>query len=317
MVNRSYAILGTGAIGGYYGARLQQAGCEVHFLLRSDYEWVKSQGLKVESVRGDVVLPQVKAYHDPAQMPPCDVVVIALKSTQNHLLPSWLPLLLKPQSSVLLLQNGLGFEAEIAAVVGDRPVIGGLCFICANKVGPGQVRHLDYEAIALAEYRADGTPAGITAAMRAIAQDFEQAGVEIRLRDDLVQTRWEKLAWNIPFNGLSVILNATTAEMMASAAIRELATELMTEVAAGTASYGRPFSPKFIPQMLAHTAQMRPYLTSMKLDYDARRPLEVEGIFGAPLQAAAARGVSLPRIETLYRQLQFLDGQNRGLGLTT
>jgi len=312
MSQRSYAIVGTGAIGGYYGARLQQAGCDVHFLLRSDYEWVKAKGMRVESVRGSFDLPQVQAYRDPQQMPPCDVVAIALKSTQNHLLPKLLPPLLKPDSTVLLLQNGLGFEAQVAAIAAPRPVVGGLCFICANKVGPGQVRHLDYEAIALAEYRADEQPAGVTAAMQAIASDFERAGVPIRLRDDLWQVRWEKLAWNIPFNGLSVSLNATTAEMMASAPIRELAEALMQEVAAGAASCGRPFGADFIPQLLEHTAQMRSYLTSMKLDYDARRPLELEGIFGAPLRAAAARGVALPRVAALYQQLQFLDARNRG-----
>ncbi len=309
--HRSYAILGTGAIGGYYGARLQQAGCEVHFLLRSDYDWVQTNGLNIESARGDFQLPQVNAYNDPAQLPPCDVAVIALKSTQNHLLPKLLPPVLKPDSSVLLLQNGLGFEPEVAAIAPDHPIIGGLCFICANKVGPGQVRHLDYEAVALAQYAANDAAAGVTEPMQAIAADFQRAGVEIRLRSDLLQVRWEKLAWNIPFNGLSVILDATTEQMMASAAARELAAQLMQEVAAGAASCDRPFAPDFIANLLDHTAQMRPYLTSMKLDYDGRRPLEVEGIFGAPLRLAAAQGVALPRIETLYRQLQFLDRQNR------
>ncbi|NJO21436.1 MAG: 2-dehydropantoate 2-reductase, partial [Spirulinaceae cyanobacterium RM2_2_10] len=198
MTNRSYAILGTGAIGGYYGARLQQAGCEVHFLLRSDYEWVRAQGLKIESVRGDFVLPTVQAYRNVAQMPVCDVVVVALKSTQNYVLPQLLPPLLKPTTTVLLLQNGLGAEAQLAAWVPNHAVVGGLCFICANKVGPGQIRHLDYEAIALAAYRDGHEPAGVTAPMSAIAADFTQAGVEVRLRDDLLAVRWEKLAWNIP-----------------------------------------------------------------------------------------------------------------------
>ena len=85
--NRTYAILGTGALGGYYGACLQRAGLDVHFLLRSDYEHVKEHGLIVESPDGDFTLPHVNAYQDVAKMPACDVVVVALKTTQNHLLP--------------------------------------------------------------------------------------------------------------------------------------------------------------------------------------------------------------------------------------
>ena len=83
---KNYAIIGTGAIGGYYGARLQESGHKVHFLLRSDYEHVRQHGLVVESIKGDWALPKINAYNDPSQMPPADVVIIALKTTQNHLL---------------------------------------------------------------------------------------------------------------------------------------------------------------------------------------------------------------------------------------
>lgn len=79
MTYLKYAVIGTGAIGGYYGARLQQAGCEVHFLLRSDYAQVRENGLIIESISGDFALPEVNAYSDPAQMPPVDVVIVALK----------------------------------------------------------------------------------------------------------------------------------------------------------------------------------------------------------------------------------------------
>lgn len=134
--DRTYAILGTGALSGYYGACLQRSSKDVHFLLHSDYEYVCKHGLVVESPDGDFTLPQVNAYHNVAQMPRCDVVAIALKSTQNHLLPQLLPQVLKDDGVVLVLQNGLGIEEQVAHIVGSHRVIGGLCFICSNKVEP-------------------------------------------------------------------------------------------------------------------------------------------------------------------------------------
>ena len=311
--NRRYAILGTGALGGFYGARLQQAGLEVHFLLHRDYEQVQQQGLSIESPDGNFTLAQVHAYRQAAEMPPCDVVVVALKTTQNHLLPTLLPPVLHEDSVVLVLQNGLGIEAEVARIVGSARVIGGLCFICSNKVGPGQIRHLDYGAITLGEYAPDDIPCGITDQMRQIAADFTAAGIPIQLADDLLLARWRKLVWNIPFNGLSVVLNATTDELVSHPHTYELAQQLMQEVALGAAACGRAIADEFLQKMLDDTVKMKPYRTSMKIDYDEGRPLEVEAIFGNPLRTAAQAGVQLPRIATLYQQLKFLDAQRQNL----
>ncbi len=309
--NRSYAILGTGALGGYYGACLQGAGLDVHFLLRSDYEHVKEHGLIVESPDGDFTLPHVKAYQDVAKMPACDVVVVALKTTQNHLLPEMLPSVVKDEGVVLVLQNGLNIEEDVARIVGAQRVIGGLCFLCSNKVEQGHIRHLDYKEIKLGEYTPNYQPGGITERMRQIAGDFERAGIPIQLAEDLLLVRWQKLVWNIPYNGLSVVLNATTDELMADEDARSLVEQLMSEVVAGAAAAGRIIPAHVIQQMLDHTEKMTPYRTSMKVDYDEKRPLEVEAIVGNPLRSAIAAGANVPLISMLYHQLKFLDAKNR------
>lgn len=198
--DRSYAILGTGALGGYYGACLQRAGIDVHFLLRSDYEHVSKHGLIVESPDGNFTLPQVHAYSDVNKMPRYDVVAVTLKTTQNHLLPQLLPNVIKDDGVVLVLQNGLGIENEVAQIVGCDRVIGGLCFLCSNKVGAGHIRHLDYKEIKLGEYTPDYEPGGITQRLRQIADDFESAGIPIKLVE-LLLARWQKLVWNIPTMG--------------------------------------------------------------------------------------------------------------------
>ncbi len=305
MTKRSYAILGTGAIGGLYGARLHAAGFPVRFLLNRDYEQVRDHGLRVDSIWGDLHLRDLDIYQDVAQMPPADVTIVALKTTQNSDLSTLLPPLVGDRGLALVLQNGLGVEDEIARMIGDR-VLGGLCFTCSNKVAPGYIHHLDEGKIALGDFRPDGQPSGITDRLDAIATDLETAGIPIDRQADLILARWKKLMWNIPFNGLSAILNAKTDALVADPAIRTLAIELMQEIRAAAAAADRHIPADFIETMLTTTDAMRPYLTSMKLDLDHDRPLEVEAIFGNPIRAAQASGVAMPQTLTLYRQLKFL-----------
>ena len=311
MSERSYAILGTGALGGFYGAKLQKAGLDVHFLLKSDYEYVSKSGLVIESKDGDFTLTQVNAYNDVEKMPQCDVVVIALKTTQNHLLPQMLLPVVKDDGVVLVLQNGLAVEEKVALIVGNVSIIGGLCFLCSNKIGPGHIRHLDYGQITLGGYANGYDPTGITQKMRQVASDLKSAGISMELAEDLLLERWKKLVWNIPYNGLSVILNALTDELMSYVHTRQLVEQLMYEVAAGSKSCGRIIPDSFIQTMLDYTVKMKPYRTSMKIDYDERRPLEVEAIFGNPLRKAHFSGVDLPQISCIYQQLKFLDEKIR------
>jgi len=311
MNKRTYAILGTGALGGFYGAKLQKSGLEVHYLLKSDYQQVRENGLIIESKDGDFTLSQVNAYNHVDKMPQCDVVIISLKTTQNQLLPDLLPPIVKDDGVVLVLQNGLGIEADVAKIVNNVSIIGGLCFLCSNKVAPGHIHHLDYGQITLGAYAANYQATGITKKMQEVGTDFENAGISIELLEDLLLGRWKKLVWNIPYNGLSVILNATTNELMADLYTRTLVEGLMNEVSLGAKSTGRLIPASFIETMLDYTVKMKPYRTSMKIDYDEKRPLEVEAIFGNPLRTAAENDVSLPLIRCLYQQLKFLDIRNR------
>jgi 2-dehydropantoate 2-reductase len=311
-LKRSYTIIGTGAVGGFYGACLQRAGFEVHFLLHRDYEHVRKHGLVIESKEGDFTLPRVHAYQDVREIPATDVIVIALKATQNHLLAKLLPPLVTENSVILVLQNGLGIEEEIAQIVGAIPIIGGLCFLCSNKIGPGHIHHIDYKAITVAEYAEGYEPCGITERMIQLTHDFKEADIPIILIEDLWLARWKKLVWNIPYNGLSVVLNATTQELMADINVRNLVEQLMREVLMGAQTSNQSIPEAFIQQMLEHTEKMIPYRTSMKIDYDEHRPLEVEAILGNPLRSAQARGIELPQISMLYQQLKFLNTQNKG-----
>lgn len=300
-----YAVIGTGAIGGYYGGMLARSGHDVHFLFRSDYDYVKEHGLKVDSVKGDFVLDTVQAYKSTTDMPVCDVVLVCLKSTGNALLKDLLPPLLHKDTLVILIQNGLGLEADLAKSLPDISIAGAMAFICSNKVGAGHISHLDEGAINIGMYK------GNTAILEQVNADFDGAGVDSRIVD-LEPARWKKLIWNIPYNGMTVVLDTTTDRLMKQPQSRRLIYELMLEViqAANKVGEGRfSLRESFADHMMEITDKMTPYSPSMKLDYDNKRPLEVEYIYSRPVEEAAKAGYDMAKVSMLEKQLKFIESQ--------
>jgi 2-dehydropantoate 2-reductase len=301
---RTYTVLGTGALGGYYGARLHHAGLRVRFLLRSDFEHVRAHGLRVESPEGDFSIAKPEIYASPAELPTSDVVLVCLKSTGNAQLPTLVPPAVGESGVVVVMQNGLGIEAEIASFLPGHRIFGGLSFLCSNKVGPGHIRHSDYGQVRFGEYLAGGVSAGISACMDAIGADFERAGIPVVLEENLAAARWKKLLWNIPYNGLCALRDCATDVLMDDPRSRALVVALMREVRAVAGATGTAIAESFAAKMLDDTAAMGAYLPSMLLDRRAGRPLELDAIYAAPLAVAGAWGVACPRIEELHSALR-------------
>jgi len=312
---RRYAIVGLGAVGGYYGGRLLAAGHDVHFVARSDFDHVSRHGLVIESPEGDLAFDSVSVFDHPEDVPPVDVAVLAVKTTNVEQAAKLLQPLIGPDTVIVALQNGMGVEAPIAEAFPGVPVLGGMCFVCSHKVGPGHVRHLDYGAVTFGEHAEHSGGAGITAAVDAVASDFERAGIPAQRLENLTTGRWRKLVWNIPYNGLSVVLDAGTDELMRDPVTRVFVAEVMQEVLDAAAASGHRIEADFVDYMMRTTDKMKPYKTSMKLDYEARRALEIDTIYGAPIAAAAHHGYDMTRTRLLHAQLQFLDARNRGIDL--
>lgn len=296
-----YAVIGTGAIGGYYGARLDKAGFEVHFLLHSDYRFVVDNGLTVDSCDGSFHLPSPKVYDNTASMPECDVVIVALKTTNNHLLPSLLPPLLKPDTIVLLIQNGIGVEADVEKMFPGQPLAAGLAFICSAKAGPGHVNHQFYGNINIGNYSCTDLQR-----FQQLVDDFRAAGIGAASVGYL-EARWKKAVWNMPFNGMTVALNTTTNRLLSCDATRRLIYDQMLEVIGAANALGvNNIDPSFADKMIANTVKMPPYSPSMKLDYDFRRPMEIEYLYSRPIAEAKAAGFAMPKLEMLEAELKFL-----------
>lgn len=306
-------IIGTGAIGGFYGVMLARAGFDVHFLLRGEFSAVALRGLQLNhAVQGQLTLNPVQAYANGEDLPPCDWLLVGAKATSN---PDLAPILISaaaPGAKVLLLQNGLGVEEALRPLLPESiHVLGGLCYICAYRSAPGVIEHQALGAVNLGYHSG---PASDAAARQAIVEEgsamFRKAGLDSQAMPDLGQARWQKLVWNVPYNGLSVLLKASTAPLMADDASRQLIQALMAEVVRGAEACGHSVPTGYAEHLFKVTEKMPDYWPSMYHDYLHKRPLELAAIYAAPLAAAKAAGCELPRIEALYQALSFVDRHN-------
>ncbi|MBQ8712324.1 MAG: putative 2-dehydropantoate 2-reductase [Prevotella sp.] len=299
-----YGIIGTGAIGGYYGAKLARAGQEVHFLLHRDYEFVRQNGLQVDSCDGSFHLDNVNVYCRTADMPSCDVVLVCLKSVNNFRLKELLPPLLKADTLVVLSQNGIGVEQDVELDFPGVQLVAGLAFICSAKTEPGRVSHQCYGSINLANYSCRDA-----SRFEALVAEFRQAGIETG-QVEYHEARWKKAVWNMPFNGMTVALHAQTDELLKHPATRQLIRDQMMEVVGASRALGvSGVDEAFVEKMIQMTDAMTPYSPSMRLDYDFHRPMEIHYLYTRPIELARAAGFPMPKLAMLEAELRFLEEQ--------
>lgn len=315
------AVVGCGAVGSYYGAMLSRAGQDVHFLLRSDYDVVRRNGVTIHSPKGDFNA-RPRAARTPEEIGVCDLVIIALKTTANGEFPRLLPPLVGPHTAVLTLQNGLGNEEALAKLFPPAQILGGLCFVCLNRIAPGVIQHLDHGLVMLGEFQRWPEPR-----THDLASMIKHAGVVCKVSDDLASAHWEKLVWNIPFNGLGVASAAgdealleppsvlpaprqpclTTNQLLDSGKWEALVRELMLEVIAAANALGHRLDLALADKMIERTRTMGAYKASTLLDFERGQPLELESLFLEPLRQARQANVATPRLETLGAVLQKLN----------
>jgi len=298
------AIIGSGAIGGYYGARFAQHGHNVHFLLRSDFEIVKRQGWTVHSVSGDFSVPadRFHAHTDTNQFPCVDLVVVTLKSTSSEQYESLIRPLLGPHTAILTLQNGLGNEEVLAAKFGPERIIGGLAWICSTRSSPGVINHTFGGRIQISDY-----VGGTTARARIVADVFNRSNVEAEVLADVRTGKWRKLGWNVAFSGLGSLLDLPTDRILDTDSGVQFVSALVREIIAIAGAQGISIPDEFADKIVPFTRQMGGYRTSMQIDRKMGRPMELEAIFAAPLRYARQLNVPCPRLSTLYELLKVLD----------
>ena len=301
------AIVGSGAVGTYYGAKLAHAGSDVHFLMRGDLSEVRRNGIFVRGEGENFRIANVNCYNSTEEIGPCDLALIAIKATANADLIELLPPLLHERSMLVTLQNGLGNEEFLAEHFGADRVLGGLCFIAVERHSKSEVERYDYGLVILGEL---GRPA--MERTHRIAAEFVRAKVKCSVTDNLGLERWRKLIWNIPFNGLSIVAGGIdTAAIVGDPNLRQLSLDLMDEVIAAANKCGYAIPSDAWREHMKRTDSMLGFKPSTLTDWENGKPLEIEPIWGEPLRRAAAAGVRMPRTEMIYSLLGKLDHDRR------
>lgn len=296
---RKIAIVGAGAVGSYYGARLAQAGHDVTFLLRSDYDYVSENGLNVESIHGNFLLQPVQCTQRSQDIGAVDLVIVAWKTTANHYAEEIIRPLLGKDTTILTLQNGLGNCEHLAGLFGKERIVGGLCFVCINRLSPGHISHTASGLIRIGEFT--GTP---SSRITDLATAFKNANIRCEAVASLEKALWMKLVWNYPFNGLAIAEGGVDTEVLLKE--RKLEPEiraLMAEVISIAKALGHDIPKSFIDQQIDITYPMGKYRPSSMIDFVEGKPVEFDAIWQNPLTVARKLGVKAPRMEALAQRI--------------
>jgi len=300
-------IVGSGAIGSYYGAKLAHAGSDVHFLMRGDLSEVRRNGLSVRGEGENFRVAKINCYNSTTEIGPCDLVLVAVKATSNADLVDLIPPLLHERTMLLTLQNGLGNEEFLAKHFGAERVLGGLCFICLSRISRTEVERHDYGHIVIGEFNRNSQPR-----THEVAAEFGRCGVKCGVVEDLALERWRKLVWNIPFNGLSILAGGIdTAAILADNDLLRSTRALMDEVIGAANKCGHRLERDAADEQMRRTEAMGAYRPSTLIDFENGKALEIEAIWGEPLRRATAAGARMPQLEIIYALLKALNEGRR------
>jgi 2-dehydropantoate 2-reductase len=302
-------VIGSGAVGSFYGSLLARQGEEVSLLARSDYEAVKAHGIEVES-KGDTWHFQpaqvLRNAAELAEKP--DYVLLCVKVVEGADRAGLLRDAVGANTSIVLLSNGIDIEPEIAEAFPDNELISGLAFICVTRTAPGRIWHQAYGRLALGNY-----PTGLSEKTQALCAAFERAGIACAANPNITAARWQKCVWNAAFNPLSVLSGGlSTTDILASQ--EPFVRALMQEVAAIARADGFPLPADAVELSLSSTYKMPPYKTSMLVDFEAGRPMETEAILGNAVRRGQRLGVATPRLEAVYALMKLREQAAKGAG---
>ena len=303
----SILVVGSGAIGGYYGAQLAKAGAIVSTIHRSDFDVVSQQGIHIDSMNGPIhfkpaqVLRQVADYPTGNQPGFPDYILVGLKVLEEISTAEIIRPAVGPNTTLLLLQNGVEIEEHVATAFPNNELLSGLAFICVSRTAPGHIKHTCYGRLTLGRF-----PSGASQAAKQLAELFEKSGTPCPVTKTVALDRWKKLVWNAAFNPISVLSQATTREILSHPPSSRLVRHVMEEVCQIATAAGYPLTETIIEKNIAATQRMKPYKTSMLVDYLAGRSMEVEAILGNAIRSAERNNIDVPNMQTLYGLLSLL-----------
>ncbi|WNV06766.1 2-dehydropantoate 2-reductase [Candidatus Methylospira mobilis] len=289
-------VIGTGAIGSFYGSLLTRSGHTVSVVARSDYETVKQHGIAINSAPlGDYHFQPARVVRSGAELAEKpDYVLLCVKVVKGADRIGLLKDVLGEDTRIVLISNGIDIENEIAEAFPGHELISGLAFICVTRTEPGKVWHQAYGRLVLGNY-----PQGVSDSTRALCDAYKRAGISCATSENITTARWQKCVWNAAFNPISVLAGGLgTAEILKEQ--EPLLRGIMREITEIAHAAGHTLAADVIDISIGSTLTMPTYKTSMLIDFEAGRPMETEAILGNAVKWGQRLGVAVPHLETLY-----------------
>ena len=294
-------MFGAGGVGGYFGGRLAQAGCDVSFVARGAHlAAIQRDGLRIVSPKGDAHVTSVRASADPADLGPADVVFLTVKMYDVDAASALLEPLLGPDTMVVTLQNGVEATAMVARHVGSARTAGGVAYVAAEIDAPGVIKHTALDALIVGEL--DGAMSPRLLALREAAST---AGFTFTASPQIGVDQWSKFARLSVFSGMTCLVRSPLGVLRADAGLFAMLERAVDEALAVGRATGVPLGPSVRDEVFGMYQSMPPQARSSMLgDLERGKPLELPWLSGAVVRLGAEIGVPTPThaiIETLLR----------------
>lgn len=295
--------MGAGAVGGYFGALLYRGGLDVTLIARGRHlEAIKTHGLQIKSSRGDFTIA-AKAVGDPREIGPVDLILFCVKSYETESAARQCLSMIREDTAIISLQNGVDNEEKIAGAVGEEKVLGGVAYIGAGVSEPGVIVHTAEGRIVFGEMQG-----GISERVRHLEQTFREAGLPAEISANIQAILWGKLCWNATFNAMNTLVGGEVRALVERAETRALARAVMEEVRTVAVAHGVHMPDDVVDKLLHWTTTAGAGIkTSTRQDLEAGKPLEAESFNGVVVQKGQAVGIHAPYNFALYGLLKAID----------
>ena len=303
------AVFGMGGVGAFYAGLLLRAGQDVRVVARGpQLAALRTRGLRIESLAlGEIALPPMKAVDDAAEIGPVDLVLVAVKAHQTAGILDALAPLVGPETMLMALQNGVESDELLAARFGAPRILSAVVYVGATLEEPGLVRHVAAGTLVIGrrDSRLGGSPADDV--LERVRATLASTGLPVRISPDIERQRWHKLAWNASFNAVSALTLRSSQELLAWPPARELLTGVMREVIAVATAAGIALGEADLEQLVGATEKAAPIRTSMLVDRERGRPMEIDALVGVVVRKGREHGVPTPLASVLYALLTAID----------
>lgn len=286
------AIMGSGGVGGYFGARLAKAGAEVSFIARGAHlAAMREQGLKVESGLGDIHLPKVNVTDDPRTIGKVDLVLFSVKLRDTETAAQSIKPLFGPDTGILSFQNGVQKDDILRGVFGEKPVMGGVAYIATAIGRSGVIKHTGtLQRLVFGEYDGRRSPRA-----EAFLAACLKGGIDAQLNDDIRRQIWEKFVFLVALSGTTTTMRRPIGPIRANPQTRAFLLEIMREAVKVGRVHGVALPEDYAEQRLAFCDSLPEDMTSsMHHDLERGNPLEVQWLSGGVVQLGEKAGIPTP-----------------------